>query len=125
VDLSNEPVEKQGKVISPTSTKNQSPEKLVMSVPIISSILGLHSDATSGPRRTVDDTQLGSKKKRRSRVTTKTLATGAGFPGGPDGYPCGAASALAFVAAGFGVAVVSEPLQRIPAENVICRGLAA
>jgi hypothetical protein len=30
-----------------------------------------------------------------------------------------------FVAAGFGVAVVSEPLQRIPAKNVIFRGLAA
>jgi DNA-binding transcriptional LysR family regulator len=29
----------------------------------------------------------------------------------------GAASALAFVAAGFGVAVVSEPLQKIPAEK--------
>ena len=36
----------------------------------------------------------------------------------------GAASALAFVAAGFGVAVVSEPLQRIPAKDVIFRDLA-
>ena len=36
----------------------------------------------------------------------------------------GAASALAFVAAGFGVAMVSEPLQRIPAKNVIFRDLA-
>jgi DNA-binding transcriptional LysR family regulator len=36
----------------------------------------------------------------------------------------GAASALAFVAAGFGVAVVSEPLQKIPAKNVIFRDLA-
>jgi DNA-binding transcriptional LysR family regulator len=36
----------------------------------------------------------------------------------------GAASALAFVAAGFGVAVVSEPLQRTPAKNVIFRDLA-
>jgi DNA-binding transcriptional LysR family regulator len=35
----------------------------------------------------------------------------------------GAASALAFVAAGFGVAVVSEPLQKIPAKNVIFRKL--
>ena len=35
----------------------------------------------------------------------------------------GAASALAFVAAGFGVAVVSEPLQRIPAKDVIFRDL--
>ena len=35
----------------------------------------------------------------------------------------GAASALAFVAAGFGVAVVSEPLQKIPAKNVIFRDL--
>ena len=31
----------------------------------------------------------------------------------------GAASALAFVTAGFGVAVVSEPLQKIPAKDVI------
>ena len=36
----------------------------------------------------------------------------------------GAASALAFVAAGFGVAVVSEPLQKIPAKGVIFRDLA-
>ena len=36
----------------------------------------------------------------------------------------GAASALAFVAAGFGVAVVSEPLQKIPAKDVIFRDLA-
>ena len=35
----------------------------------------------------------------------------------------GAASALAFVAAGFGVAVVSEPLQRIPAKDVVFRNL--
>ena len=35
----------------------------------------------------------------------------------------GAASALAFVAAGFGVAVVSEPLQKIPARDVIFRDL--
>jgi DNA-binding transcriptional LysR family regulator len=35
----------------------------------------------------------------------------------------GAASALAFVAAGFGVAVVSEPLQRMPAKDVIFRDL--
>jgi DNA-binding transcriptional LysR family regulator len=37
----------------------------------------------------------------------------------------GAASALAFVAAGFGVAVVSEPLQKIPAKGVIFRNLAS
>ena len=36
----------------------------------------------------------------------------------------GAASALAFVAAGFGVAAVSEPLQKIPAKDVIFRDLA-
>jgi DNA-binding transcriptional LysR family regulator len=36
----------------------------------------------------------------------------------------GAASALAFVAAGFGVAVVGEPLQKIPAKDVIFRDLA-
>jgi DNA-binding transcriptional LysR family regulator len=36
----------------------------------------------------------------------------------------GAASALAFVAAGFGLAVVSEPLQKIPAKDVIFRDLA-
>ena len=36
----------------------------------------------------------------------------------------GAASALAFVAAGFGVAVISEPLQKVPAKNVIFRDLA-
>src|SRR3984893_8248612 len=36
----------------------------------------------------------------------------------------GAASALAFVAAGFGVAVLSEPLQKIPAKDVIFRDLA-
>jgi DNA-binding transcriptional LysR family regulator len=36
----------------------------------------------------------------------------------------GAASAFAFVAAGFGVAVVSEPLQKIPAKDVIFRDLA-
>jgi DNA-binding transcriptional LysR family regulator len=35
----------------------------------------------------------------------------------------GAASALAFVAAGFGVAVVSEPLQKIPAKDVVFRDL--
>src|SRR6202023_3603597 len=35
----------------------------------------------------------------------------------------GAASALAFVAAGFGVAVVSEPLEKIPAKDVIFRDL--
>ena len=35
----------------------------------------------------------------------------------------GAASALAFVAAGFGVAVISEPLQKIPAKDVIFRAL--
>jgi DNA-binding transcriptional LysR family regulator len=37
----------------------------------------------------------------------------------------GAASALAFVAAGFGIAVVSEPLQKIPAKDVIFRSLPA
>jgi DNA-binding transcriptional LysR family regulator len=37
----------------------------------------------------------------------------------------GAASALAFVAAGFGVAVVSEPLQKIPAKDVVFRKLTA
>jgi len=36
----------------------------------------------------------------------------------------GAASALAFVAARFGVAVVSQPLQKIPARDVIFRDLA-
>ena len=36
----------------------------------------------------------------------------------------GAASALAFVAAGFGVAVVSEPLQKIPTKDVVFRDLA-
>ncbi|HYY27492.1 MAG TPA: LysR substrate-binding domain-containing protein [Chthoniobacterales bacterium] len=36
----------------------------------------------------------------------------------------GAASALAFVAAGFGVAVVGEPLRKIPAKDVIFRDLA-
>ena len=36
----------------------------------------------------------------------------------------GAASALAFVAAGFGVAVVGEPLQKIPAKDMIFRDLA-
>jgi DNA-binding transcriptional LysR family regulator len=36
----------------------------------------------------------------------------------------GAASALAFVAAGYGVAVVSEPLQKIPAKDVMFRDLA-
>ena len=36
----------------------------------------------------------------------------------------GAASALAFVAAGFGVAVISKPLQKIRAKNVIFRDLA-
>jgi DNA-binding transcriptional LysR family regulator len=36
----------------------------------------------------------------------------------------GAASALAFVAAGFGLAMVSEPLQKIPAKNVVFRELA-
>ena len=36
----------------------------------------------------------------------------------------GAASALAFVAAGFGVAVVGEPLQKIAAKDVIFRDLA-
>jgi DNA-binding transcriptional LysR family regulator len=35
----------------------------------------------------------------------------------------GAASALAFVGAGFGVAVVSQPLQKIPARDVIFRDL--
>ncbi len=35
----------------------------------------------------------------------------------------GAASALAFVSAGFGVAMISEPLQKIPAKNVIFRDL--
>jgi DNA-binding transcriptional LysR family regulator len=35
----------------------------------------------------------------------------------------GATSALAFVAAGFGVAVVSEPLQKIPARDVVFRNL--
>src|SRR6202140_2902970 len=35
----------------------------------------------------------------------------------------GAASALAFVAAGFGVAVVSEPLQKIPVKDVLFRDL--
>jgi DNA-binding transcriptional LysR family regulator len=35
----------------------------------------------------------------------------------------GAASALAFVAAGYGVAVVSEPLQKIPAKDVVFRNL--
>jgi DNA-binding transcriptional LysR family regulator len=36
----------------------------------------------------------------------------------------GAASALTFVAAGFGIAAVSEPLQKIPAKDVIFRDLA-
>jgi DNA-binding transcriptional LysR family regulator len=35
----------------------------------------------------------------------------------------GAASALAFVAAGFGVAAVSEPLQKVPSKDVIFRDL--
>jgi DNA-binding transcriptional LysR family regulator len=35
----------------------------------------------------------------------------------------GAPSALAFVAAGYGVAVVSEPLQKIPAKDVVFRDL--
>src|ERR1700761_4848503 len=35
----------------------------------------------------------------------------------------GAASELAFVAAGFGVAVVSEPLKKVPAKDVIFRAL--
>jgi DNA-binding transcriptional LysR family regulator len=35
----------------------------------------------------------------------------------------GAASALAFVTAGFGLAVVSEPLQKIPAKDVVFRKL--
>ena len=35
----------------------------------------------------------------------------------------GAPSALAFVAAGYGLAVVSEPLQKIPAKDVIFRDL--
>jgi DNA-binding transcriptional LysR family regulator len=35
----------------------------------------------------------------------------------------GAASALAFVAAGFGVAVVSQPLKKVPAKDVIFRDL--
>ena len=37
----------------------------------------------------------------------------------------GAASALAFVAAGFGVAMVSEPLRKIPAKDVVFRDLAS
>jgi DNA-binding transcriptional LysR family regulator len=36
----------------------------------------------------------------------------------------GAARALAFVAVGYGVAMVSKPLQRIPAKDVIFRDLA-
>jgi DNA-binding transcriptional LysR family regulator len=36
----------------------------------------------------------------------------------------GVASALAFVAAGFGLAVISEPLQKIPAKDVVFRDLA-
>ncbi len=36
----------------------------------------------------------------------------------------GAASALAFVSAGFGVAIITEPLQKIPAKNVVFRNLA-
>jgi len=36
----------------------------------------------------------------------------------------GAASALAFVAAGFWVAVVSEPLQKIPTKDVLFPDLA-
>jgi DNA-binding transcriptional LysR family regulator len=35
----------------------------------------------------------------------------------------GAASALAFAAAGFGVALVGEPLQKIPARDVVFRNL--
>jgi DNA-binding transcriptional LysR family regulator len=35
----------------------------------------------------------------------------------------GAASALAFVAAGFGVALVGEPLPKIPARDVVFRNL--
>jgi DNA-binding transcriptional LysR family regulator len=35
----------------------------------------------------------------------------------------GAASALAFVAAGYGLAVVSEPLQKIPVKDVVFRDL--
>jgi DNA-binding transcriptional LysR family regulator len=35
----------------------------------------------------------------------------------------GAASALAFIVAGFGVAVVSDPLQKIPAKDVVFRNL--
>jgi DNA-binding transcriptional LysR family regulator len=37
----------------------------------------------------------------------------------------GAASALAFVAAGFGIAVISERLRKIPAKNVVFRDLVA
>jgi DNA-binding transcriptional LysR family regulator len=37
----------------------------------------------------------------------------------------GAASALAFVAAGFGVALVSEPIKKFPARHVVFRDLLA
>jgi DNA-binding transcriptional LysR family regulator len=37
----------------------------------------------------------------------------------------GVASALAFVAGGFGVAVISEPVKKIPTRNVVFRDLAA
>ena len=40
-----------------------------------------------------------------------------------QGSGWGRPSALAFVAAGFGVAAVSEPLRRIPAKDVIFRDL--
>jgi DNA-binding transcriptional LysR family regulator len=37
----------------------------------------------------------------------------------------GAASALAFFTAGFGIAVIGEPLERIPSKDVIFRNLAS
>ncbi len=62
--------------------------------------------------------------ERRRKGVALTVCRRVGFKPRIVKEADGAASALAFVAAGFGVAVVSEPLQKIPAKDVICRELA-
>jgi DNA-binding transcriptional LysR family regulator len=84
-------------------------------------------------RRILEDCDASIKKAQRiSRGEIGELAIGyilkvcrrVGFKPRIVKEADGAASALAFVAAGFGVAVVSEPLQKIPAKDVIFRDLA-
>jgi DNA-binding transcriptional LysR family regulator len=82
--------------------------------------------ATPPPRLPSNSNFLRPRTQFHSRLLSLSLLSGLSLfvPSQTRQLADGAASALAFVAAGFGVAVISEPLQKIPAKNVIFRDLA-